>query len=197
MHRISLTATLCLTLLACGDEEDSKDDTGGLAGEAISCDWFDGDNCWKEHVVSAQACAIPDVTGTFNANFTICSFPDGTEVHFDTPAPVAGSPTEDDFFDYPWNFEIFVGGSSCLSYTTGEYSWSLETPDGSFDSLVSSGENQLTCPSGDQVVIGTMTIFSDCDWNSLPGYVAMSGAGMSFGLTGGAEDLTLFSCSPE
>lgn len=197
MHRILLPAALCLPLFACGDEDDPKDDTGGLAGEDISCDWFEGQNCWKDHVAGAATCAIPDAVGAFNANFTICGFPDGSEVHFDTPAPVAGSPTEDDFFDYPWNFEMFVGGSSCLSYATGDSTWSVETSEGSFDSLTSGGETQLTCPSGDQVVIGAFSMFSDWDWNTLPGYVAMSSAGLSFGLTGGAEDVTLFSCAPE
>jgi hypothetical protein len=189
----SLPILLALSLPACGDKEPG-DDTGELAGEPIDCSWFEGENCWKEQVASAAACAAPEGFGTFNADYTICSYADGTEVHFDSPAPAAGSPTEDEFFDYLWSFEIFVGGTSCTSYTTGEATWSLETPDGVFTALTQSGTTQYTCPAGDQYTIGAMAAFTDCDWGSLPSYVATSGSSLMFALSGTDDHVILFSC---
>jgi hypothetical protein len=193
MPRNLVPIALLLPLWACGDKEPGED-TDTLAGEEISCDWFAGDNCWKEQVASAASCAAPDGSGTFNADFTVCSYGDGTEIHFDTPAPAVGSPTEDEFFDYAWNFEILIGGSTCLSFTTDDTTWSVETPEGTFSSYTHSGTTQYSCPSGEQYTIGAMSLFTDCDWDTLPGTISMSGGSLALGLTGGADDLTLFSC---
>lgn len=50
----------------------------------MTCEWLDGDNCWKQFVQEALACA-PKEAGQFAAGRGSCSFPNGSVLELAGP----------------------------------------------------------------------------------------------------------------
>lgn len=187
---------ICVGLVGCpGNGETDDDDDDDLP--AIDCEWFAGDNCWKDTVTAAAACAAPEgETGVFDAAFEVCTFTDGTEVHFAEPPPVEGSPNEGDTQSYFWDFEIAAGGSTCMSMVESDLSWEFETSIGTFLYEFESLTTHITCPDGEQGSISGFAML-ECEFGDLPQFAWTHASSVSFDLGGGADgSVRLFTCAP-
>lgn len=167
---------------ACGE----KEETGAIV-EEVTCEWIEGDNCWKESLVEAALCAAdPTVEGTFNADLTVCTYNDGTVINFKNPASNFG-------MDYLWDFEIVKNGSSCMSFSETETVFSLTTSLGTFIETGSMSTVEFQCPDDSVYGMNGMSML-ECNWDHLMGY-SYTTSPVSFTLIGdGAEGVTLFTC---
>ena len=58
----------------------------GSSATSVGCEWFEGDNCWKDMFTHAEACAHPrEEPATLASDGKSCSFTDGTEVLLENP----------------------------------------------------------------------------------------------------------------
>lgn len=171
-----------LLALGCGSDDD---DSGGLPGEPVTCDWFAGDNCWRSLVNEFGACAS-DSQGTFDAAGTTCTTADGGSVTFDSPLP-ADIPT-----DYPWHFTVENNATLCGRFQAPERSFVLTTPNGVVRAEARGLGEVVTCPDGSQYSIGIAAAF-ECLFD-LPGIGWGAGSVVSVNLMG-ADDGSAFSCA--
>ena len=180
----------CLALvplaLAC---EGNKEDSGDIP--TADCDWFEGDNCWKDTLAPAGA-LLPaaDAVGTFDGDARTCTYPDGLTVTLGTP------------FVYPipdnhrWDIRITRGGDLVVEVVEGENGdMEVTTTAGTFASVAAGFGAEYVCPSGERWGVGLESL--ECDWMTLPGWSNVSSPGyLSFALSGGPEgDFHLFACS--
>ncbi len=187
MYRTLIFVSLLLP--ACDDEQ--VDDTAS-SPEAIDCDWFASDNCWRTTVEAAIAC-VPEggVLGTFDADRTTCTGTDGTVIRFATPTPekITG--------DEVWDFDVEADGETCFSYLMDDEGLVGVTSAGTFEETRQAATVSLACPDGSVYTIGAFDMLQ-CDWDTLPGIVTWSTMGtVSFELGGNPGAIgTVFTCSP-
>jgi hypothetical protein len=82
-----------------GDGSSANWDVGTIpvakgADQPMTCEWLDSNNCWKQMVSAASACAPKDV-GTFNQDRSGCEFDQAATMEFAGPlsTPASGTTT--------------------------------------------------------------------------------------------------------
>lgn len=178
-------------LLGCSQEEDDA--------EALSCEFFEADNCWREALLEAAAC-VPgsEDRGMFNADLTSCTYADGSTVTFDEPAQV---PQGDEVL---WDFTVSTpSAEACASFYddtelgSGSGSIELTTASGTVTESLVGTTLTVTCPEGDRYRGSSFSLLQ-CDdlFTDLPGRsTAWSDTSLSFSLSGTGEDpLPIFAC---
>ena len=170
-------------------------DDGGVPGEEVGCEWFDGYNCWKQNVEAAAACAHDSTEdGTMMAGGTTCSFTDGTVITFENPVDL------NNMDNYEWIFDITVGGVPCMSYSNPDFGpLELTTSEGTYTERMYSATLGITCPDGSQYKVDDALSLLDCPdaLDILPGHIATwSQTEMRFSLhgRGSSGPLHLFHC---
>lgn len=192
MKRRILLMGLSALLLTIGSAGCSDDDDSG--GTTVGCDWFAGDNCFKQSVEAAAQCGHePSEHGTLSVDGLSCTFADGTEITFGRTVFEAG---ED---DYLWDFEITRNGVFCMSFTEPEEGFTeLVTSLGTANIAREGMSLQLTCPDGSSYTVPNAMDLMSC-LEDLPGHtVGHSSSYVSLSLMGGGSvDQHLFTCSSE
>jgi len=136
-------AAFAVLLGACGSGSGTSD-----VGE-LDCAFVQSDNCWLQLVDQVALCAPSDeAIGVFNADRTVCEYPDGMRVEFDAAVPAA-IPEQID-----WRFTVLnPDGTACVR-------WDDQPPSSmSVDLEVTAGDQTLamegtlsgltlTCPDG-------------------------------------------------
>ncbi len=176
---------LVLSSASCGGDDEGS-------AQAVTCEWFQAENCWKQMVAEATACFDSSAEGTFDATGTQCTYPDGTLVSFASPLP------EDVDVDQMWNFTVESGGSQCLHFEELESGLRLSTASGTFEQTVSGSNVVIACPSGERVTIGAFAAL-ECGFTTLPGFGWSGSSGNHyFSLMGGHEgEGSLFRCKAQ
>lgn len=185
-------ATLPLLTLACGDDDGDK-------GDPLTCEWLEGDNCWKESVKAAtQGCAPGEATGVLSADGKTCTFEDGAVINFAKPIDLKAGTN-----DIEWDFSIVRGGQECASFRETDSGGSttqltFTTALGSFTEHVEGTTLSMACPDGAAYSANGFSLLQQCEnaFSILPG-TATSGTGttVSFSLLGAAGgSAPLFVC---
>ncbi|HEY3359607.1 MAG TPA: hypothetical protein VGQ83_40530 [Polyangia bacterium] len=174
---------LPLALLSCDPDH----------GAEVSCTWFADDNCWRQSLDAAQACAAdPGTTGTLSADGSQCTFPDGTLIVFENPVDLANMEG--------WELHLTItrSGADCLQLDERQAGGvTLTTSLGTFREEVSNTEVDLTCPDLTKVHIEALALLG-CGFENLPGVLTgWSATSLTVGLagTGAQQGLTLFTCA--
>ncbi len=175
-----------LLSLGCSDE---------LQGEEILCDWFSEDNCWKQSLEAASACAHDPALeeGVLTADGKSCHFVDGTTISFRNPLDLQSMTT------HLWDFKIERDQSFCLSFSEPSLEKRiLETSLGIYVEELMNMGLQITCPDQQKYKVLLAPQLSTCDNPDkiLPGLsIDWSDTAIRFAFTGGEDGkLTLFSC---
>ncbi len=203
-----------LVLIACGGK--GSDDTGSVldSGGEINtpepvepvvpdCAWFTGDNCWKSAVRAVDACLPTDRdAGAFAPDFQTCSFGDDGRLNLSS-TDTFSTPFEWSSLDVRGFQLTDQTGSTCVSYLaesgTDSTSWVVTTSEGEVryevPDLLSVG-GLLTCPDGAIYDLGE-DIMSCPDANTYWPFMshAATGSSLTFGMQGGDETLSLFTCA--
>ncbi len=168
----------------------------GGGPKEISCDWFEGDNCWKKSVAAAVACIPTGETGVLSADRTSCSYSDNTLVTFANAVPETAPGS------YAWDLSITKGGATCASFldltSNGGGDFRLETSLGVFrkdgDNPNEGSNVVFTCPDGEYQIDFLDAL--DCV-DSFPGFGASAtptSASLSFLGAGSGTSANLVNC---
>lgn len=182
---------LCFVLAVFALEGCSSEDESA-PGTPIGCQWFEGDNCYKETVEAIYACVEAAQVGSFDTDQRVCSLPDGTAFTFASPPPL----TFDD--EGVWDFEITMDGAFCGSVRelgpAPDDPLVFESSLGEFRQELVGLELVLTCPDGDKYKIGALDSFM-CDLSTLPGYgYSTTSDLLNFSLSGASSSDPLLYC---
>jgi len=186
-------ASIAVGAFACGNGNSSAS-----GGNALTCSWLDGSNCFKTTIAAAMSCLpAPDAQGTLSADGKTCSYSDGHLVTFDQPVTLP--PTDAEL----GNFTITDDGVACFGWaepSTGNFT--VKTSAGTFSQTTTGAVISMVCPDG--TTWSTSGPSADlalisCDGgaNENPGLGSLSSASsVSVLLDGtGSGELALFNCS--
>lgn len=181
--RAALALLLALVLAGCGGDNDE-----GPPGEAISCEWFAGDNCWRKAANEFAACAS-DSQGAFDASATTCTTADGGQVSFASPVPI------DVELEYSWDFTVDNSGTACGHFQSlsNDNGYLLTTPSGEVRAEATGFSEVITCADGSQYSIPISSAF-EC-LGDLPGVSWGALETSLFVSLMGADDTTIFDCT--
>jgi hypothetical protein len=181
--RVTLALFLAIVASGCGDDNDE-----GAPGEAVSCEWFAGDNCWRKAANEFAACAS-DSQGAFDASATTCTTTDGGQVSFPAPVPV------DVDVDYSWDFTVENSGMACGHFQSlsNDNGYLLTTPSGEVRAEATAAGEVITCPDGAQYSIPIASAF-ECLFD-LPGISWGALETSLFVSLMGGDDTSIFDCT--
>ena len=191
--KIGLPLLLVVILLGCGAAQEED-----LPGEEITCEWFEGSNCWRTSLASFSD-SLPDgnALGIFSADGKTCVYDDGTEIIFVEPIELARLDEQDYLIDFLWDFEIRTGGDFLASYREPDTGGLLLiSGTGTFKIDSQAPSIIITCPSGLQYNLPQAGLLQVCDPGDIPSKRVTwepDGVTFSIGGTGGANRL-LFNC---
>jgi hypothetical protein len=191
-------ASIAVGAFACGS---GNGNSSGGSGNALTCSWLNGSNCFKTMIAAAMSCLPPaNAQGTLSADGKTCSYSDGHVVAFAQPVtlPPSGSQTS--------NFAVTDNGVTCLSWaqpSTGNFT--VKTSAGTFRQTTTGAVISMICPDGTTFSTsgpsGDLALIS-CDGggaNENPGLggTVSSAHAVSVLLdgTGAGGEPTLFTCS--
>jgi len=181
-------ALLAFLTASCGQE---------LLGVEIGCEWFEGQNCWKESLEALGHCTHDiEQKGALKTDGSACTFDDGTEIVFHNPVKL------DQMNTHLWDFEIFMDGSLCMSFKEPSTNKRiLATSLGTYvEKLINLGV-QFNCPDGSRYKVPNASALGTCEdyKDILPGISsAWSDSALMFSLTGGEDGVVhIFSCQQE
>jgi len=158
----------------------------------LDCAWLAGDNCLKATLQAAMSCTEPlTQIGAFNADNTICTYPDGVAVTFDAPVqfPLGLNPPG-------WHFSVTRAGAECLRFdSTDNVNFKLVV---NGNTLTNGGYPlTITCPDGTSYSASTDAGLLDCDPGGLASVGGASGdtdGYLFIQLVPTDAALTLFNC---
>jgi hypothetical protein len=163
-----MTAVTAILLAACGGSSNSQ--SGGVSGTPITCAWFsDASTCYRAVVAAAQGCTNGTI-GTFDADTRLCTFSDGTTIHFDGEASASTAFTS---FG-PWDFDVLTSTAmSCASYReTSDSSYTFTAAGvGTFTADWSNDPLVYTCPDGTRYVMA-VDVARGCSVDDFPNWWA-------------------------
>lgn len=181
----SLAVLFCLQLLACGSDESSSS-----SPTSIGCEWFTGQNCWKDVGVAATSCVDQTAQGTFSADGRQCTYADGTVVTLARPLAEIGG-------DVPWDITVTKNGTECIHYREEVAGVTVETTLGTFSEGPWGTKLLITCPDGAEYAMEGIA-FVECGLaapDSFPGHSGSSGStGAAFELDGMTPAVKLMDC---
>jgi hypothetical protein len=172
-------------LAACGDE---------LIGTEISCEWFEGENCWKASLQAALPCTHElEDKGVLSPDGTGCTFLDGSTITFHNPLDLSEMET------HLWDFTIETNGTFCMSFSEPSIEKRiLVTSLGTYVEQVKELGVQFTCPDGLNYKVVSASMLARCpDYQKiLPGLkTAWSDTAIMFSMAGGPDgNFHVFSC---
>ncbi len=91
MAAVSMGNNGCSTEYVPGDGSSAEWETGPVPTaaaepQAMSCEWLDGDNCWKRFVARAESCkGLVETGGRFNEDRDACSYSSNGFLEFGGP----------------------------------------------------------------------------------------------------------------
>ena len=178
---------LCVLVTGCGEE---------LIGVEIGCEWFEGNNCWKESLAACQTCAHDErFKGTLSLDGSRCSFTDGTEITFNNPVDISN------IKDHLWDFEIKKNGTFCMSFSEPNYDKRvLITSLGTYTEQLKNIGVQFTCPDGNNYQVQSANALGTCEdyQNILPGVSIAWDPDIRFSFLGGSDGaLQIFTCTAQ
>lgn len=176
---IGLLGLGCLTS-ACADNDDE-------ASSGPTCEWFEGDNCYKALMSAAAACLPPGNTrGQTAGDEASCVYSDGHAVEFLEPIANWGTG--------PWHVRQTTAGVPCLELEATQSSLVLTGAAGTFR-RESGADMRIECPDGKTHVVG-LAAASGCDPRHVPRMTWRAYAAVVLQGTGVEGGTLLFDCNP-
>jgi hypothetical protein len=165
--------------------------------DTLTCEWLQGDNCWKSTGALAMSCLPPmNESGVLAADNRTCTYATGSVVTFDK-ALVLPLPDgqEEDYF----KFTVATGGQTCLRYQSQGSGFDLTVQGQTFKERATGGLGiSVTCPDGKSYKNSNAFDLLSCEggiFGGLPGNTwSSSSLGLSFGLIGTTESIQVFDC---
>jgi hypothetical protein len=153
---------------------EAGDDGGGPAIGLLDCAFLTAPNCWQTAAATADSC-VPEMNmlGTLSADGTMCVYPSGTVVTFQSPVVLNGRSSLAPF-------TVATGSVTCVSYAQPAADESSLTTDAGTVTLSvedDGGVLGLTCPDG-TMYAGPFAALSTCP-NAVPGYNSAAGGLMA------------------
>jgi hypothetical protein len=186
-----LVVAVALTAAACSSGGGGG---GGSAagGASIDCSWFTTTtSCYRTVANAAKACTNAALTGTFNGDTSLCTYSDGTTVHFD--GAYTATVANQNFG--PWDFSVVTStASTCARYTDlSDSSWTLTAGGGTFRADWTNDPLVFTCPDGTTYSMAGDTALSCVD--DFPGWFTLeSGGNLGFYMTTAPSSAMLWRC---
>lgn len=216
---LGVAALLC----ACGGGDGDGAGDGGLAPgpggplgasldgvEMVDCAWFESDdNCVAEVYRALDDCLpngiitddrdIENPRGVITDELSLCTYPDGSTVHFTPPVPDirTRSGTMLPFGAYDWAFEVRdPAGELCFAYDDQAKPEELRVRGGVLRTAIAlpdptdagSAIEVITCPDGRKV--GTPALIGACEGGSVRGGFFGAGNWISYSMSGPGRDPT-------
>jgi hypothetical protein len=183
-----ILAPLLLALAACDgttgkdDTEDTNDTDEPCTGDCgpLTCDWFAGENCWKDGIVEAAAC-LPGGTATFSGDRASCEYADGTTVTFGEAVPTS------DPGMYAWQLEVTDASDAfCASFAVTPDGYEIVSASGTVEMIQAGYDEDVVCQDATEVHSDNALGLQECDPATVPGTLTdWAGGTFTFSISGG------------